>query len=175
MSWKLYTLYGDGVSGSCLVHVDVDCLCGGTTTVSSPPLSPTLQSAPQAIAAHLVPLDLLPRHGQLSPQPLETRLAHRHERPVQLFLIRPLHACDLPHYLRPGIPDILNTNWFIGLQLYIPVLVVMHMEINRAGDRAGGEGEVVGAAPAARPEVGGGVFVGDEEDGEVGGGVGGGG
>ena len=135
----------------------------------SPPLPTPLQVTPQPIPAHLIPLDLLPRHRQLSPQPLETRLTHLYERPIQLLLIIPLHSRDLPYDFGTRIADVLDSNGLLGLQLDVAVFVVVDVEVDGAGDCGGrGEGEVVGGAPAAGPEVGGGVFVGDEEDREVG-------
>lgn len=43
----------------------------------------------------------------------------------------------------------------------------MHVDVYGAGEGAAGGAVEVGGAPAAVPEVGGRVFVGDDEDGEL--------
>lgn len=56
------------------------------------------QIAPQAVAPHLFPLDLLSRNRQLSPQPLESPFTESNEGAIQLLLVRSLHLPDLLDY-----------------------------------------------------------------------------
>lgn len=48
----------------------------------------------QSVSTDLLPLDLLPRDGQLSPETLESTLSHAHKCPVQLFLVIALGRGD---------------------------------------------------------------------------------
>lgn len=50
--------------------------------------APTPQIHPQPIPCHLLPLDLLPRDGQLAPELLEAVFVQRHQRAVDFFLVR---------------------------------------------------------------------------------------
>ncbi|KAI4145173.1 MAG: hypothetical protein L6R39_003913, partial [Caloplaca ligustica] len=60
--------------------------------------------------------------------------------------------------------DLLNL--FLGREPDVAILVVMHVDFDGAGDGGGGGVDMVDGAPATVPEIGGGVFVGDEEEGD---------
>lgn len=136
----------------------------------SPTPTPTTNLLARPITRHLLPLHLLPRDGQLPPQPLELPLAQPREPPVHLLLPRLLRPRHRPHDLAPQQRvrgrHRRRRERLAAPQPHVAVLVVVHVarEVAAQGP-AGGVVEVRGAE-AAVPEVCGGVFVGDEEDGE---------
>ena len=97
------------------------------------------------ISANLLPLHLLPRHGQLPPQPLKLPLTQPHKPLIQFLLIIPLHARNLPQHLRrqrrrtrsrtriaiirqPDFRDL-----FGGGETDVAVFVVMDIDVYGAG------------------------------------------
>lgn len=144
----------------------------------SPTPTPTTNLLARPITRHLLPLHLLPRDGQLPPQPLELPLAQPREPPIHLLLPRLLRPRHRPHDLAPQQQRVRGRRprlrhrhrrrreRLAAPQPHVAVLVVVHVarEVAAQGP-AGGVVEVRGAE-AAVPEVCGGVFVGDEEDGE---------
>jgi hypothetical protein len=120
----------------------------------------------QPVAADLLPLNLLSRNGQLPPQTLECALTQLSERFVQILLVLPLCRCNLPY-------DVLfayavHTDVLVGEEPDVAVFVVVDIDFDGAGERAGGRVVDVRRAPAAVPVVCGRVFVCDGYDGELG-------
>lgn len=104
------------------------------------------------ITAHLLPLDLLPRHRQLPPQPLKHALTQHSKTAVQFLLIFLLGNGDLPHNFacaRGGGDG--DGERFAGGEAHVAVFVVVHVNFDGAGQGCGGGGEEVGGAPATVP------------------------
>jgi hypothetical protein len=123
------------------------------------------QSKTYPVATNLLPLHPLPSNRQLPPQALETTLSQLNESPVELFLELVLRLRNLPdHSIRTT--GIRNLHSLACAHPDVSVLVVVHVDLDRAVQAAGGR-EGVGRPPAAVPEVLRGVLVGDEQDGDA--------
>ena len=134
-------------------------------TFSLPPSTPNVLSKP--IPANLLPLNLLPRNRQLSPERLERALIQASKRLVQLLLKLLLLACDFPHNLggtRAAAHR--RVDRLVRQEPYVSILVVVHVDVYAAGESAGRGRVEVGGAPTAVPVVGGAVFVGHRDEGE---------
>jgi len=144
---------------------------------------------PQPVTGHLIPLNLLPRHGQLSPQSLKSSLAQACETPVQLLLVLLLAQRDLPCDARAGSRGHRCRHRLVGDQSDVAVLVVVYVDLDGALEAVGRGVENVEGAPASipilfgisqldhgpllnrvppLPEIVGAVFVGDDDDGDLG-------
>ena len=130
----------------------------------SPPPTPNLLAGP--ITRHLFPLDLLPRDGQLPPQPLKLPLAQPAEPAIHLLLPPFLHPRDRPHDLARGRRHRRGRERLRGEETHVAVFVVVHVALQCPCQGGAGWLVEVGGAEATVPEVGGGVFVRDEEDGD---------
>lgn len=123
---------------------------------SHSPHLPTLKPLPNPIPPNLLPLHLRPRNRQLPPQPLKTPLRQLHKRPVQILLIRFLCRCDCFHNIRRATAAGGGQGQvFCGEEAHVAVFVVVHVEVDCAGDCGGGGGwgECVGGAVASVPVV----------------------
>jgi hypothetical protein len=132
--------------------------------LSSPRTTPNVLSQP--ISANLLPLNLLPRNRQLPPQTLERTLTQLPKGLVQILLILPLRRRNLPYDVL--FAHAVDADLLVGEQPDVAVFVVVHVDLDGAGERAGGWVVDVGRAPAAVPVVCGRVFVCDGDDGDGG-------
>lgn len=131
-----------------------------------------MQSTTYPVATNLLPLHPLPSNRQLPPQPLEATLSQLNERPVKLFLELVLRLRNLPNH-SICTTSVRNLHSLACAHPDVTVLIVVHINLDRAAQAAGGR-QGVGRPPAAVPEVLRRVLVGDEQDGDaavVGGGV----
>lgn len=117
------------------------------------------------VATNLLPLNPLPSNRQLPPQPLEAALGKLHESPVELLLELVLRLRNLPnHSIRTT--SVRNLHSLACAHPDIAILVVVHVDLDRAAQAAGGR-QGVGGPPAAVPEVLGRVLVCYEQDGDA--------
>lgn len=151
-----------------------------TNDLTLTPSSPYLFPSP--VAPNFLPINLLSRDRQLPPQTLKLPFAQPAEPPIQLLLIRLLHPRHRLHNLGRRRGSYTGSRQTFGSgEPHVAVFVVVNVAFERARQHGRCRVVEVEGAEAAIPEVGGGVFVGRQEEGEgrVGGcgvdGVGGGG
>lgn len=107
----------------------------------------------QSVARNLFPLNLLPRHGQLPPEALEGTLAQPREGPVHLLLVLLLYhryllrdATARTRGDRGGVGP-------VGQEPNVAVLVVVHVDLDRALEGSRGWIEYVERPPPSVPGV----------------------
>jgi len=123
------------------------------------------QSKTYPVATDLLPLNPLPSDRQLPPQALEATLSQLNKRPVQLFLELVLRLRNLPnHSVRTT--SVRDLHRLACAHPDIAILVVVHVNLDRAAQAARGR-QGVGGPPAAVPEVLRRVLVCDEQDSDV--------
>jgi hypothetical protein len=120
----------------------------------------------QSVSADLLPLDFLPRNGQLSPETFERTLTQLSKRLVQILLILPLCRSNLLYDIL--FTHAIHADVLVGEQPDVAVFVVVDIDLDGAGKRVGGWVVDVGRAPAAVPVVCGRVLVCDGYDGDCG-------
>jgi hypothetical protein len=109
------------------------------------------QDSPDPVPADLLPLDLLPRDRQLAPQRLERALVEPREPAAERLLERALRGRDGADGLGRRRPRGRRVDVPVRLQPHVAVLVVVHVDADAAGQRAGARVEDVPGAPAAVP------------------------
>jgi hypothetical protein len=115
-------------------HLIFELVASITSHVTSPPRT-TPNILPKSIPANLLPLDFLPRNRQLSPQALERTLTQLRKRSVQVFLVFLLRSRNLPHDIL--LAHIAQADLLLGKQAHVAVFVVVHVDVDDAGERAG--------------------------------------
>lgn len=106
----------------------------------------------QPISSKFLPLDLLPRDGQLSPETLERALRHLDKRPVQILLIVALSLGNAGDDGLGGEGGDGETNRLVRVESHVPVLVVVDVHVDLAGHGGRfGDGELVDCAESAIP------------------------
>lgn len=117
-------------------------------------LSPTARNIlTQSVPSNLLPLNLLSGNGQLSSQALESSFGQSAKASVELLLVVALGGGNFGNDRvgrdrRHGDGD-----WFAVAQSHVAVLVVVHVDVDVAGDcgRGGRNGDLVDGAVAAIP------------------------
>lgn len=104
-----------------------------------------------AIAGHLVPLDLLSCHGQLSPQGLEGTLAQTREASVQLFLVLLLVGTNLLDDSGARARRDRSGAGLVGQEPHVAVLVVVNVHLDATLQAARRRVEDVERSPATIP------------------------
>jgi hypothetical protein len=99
----------------------------------------------QSVPSDLFPLNLLSSNGQLSSQALESAFGQSAKASVKLLLVIALGGGDfgnnrIGRNRRHG-----DGHWFAVAQRHVAVFVVMHVDVDVAGDcgRGGGNGDLV--------------------------------
>ena len=114
------------------------------TSIPSPFHPPDLPPHPQP--GNLLPLHLLPRDGQLPPQPFKTALTQLREPPVQLLLPLALHLCDLPDHrictTTTGGRYLRLLDFFASRQSHVAVFVVVYVAFQDTAGQGGTGGGV---------------------------------
>lgn len=86
----------------------------------------------QTVACHAVPFDLLSCHRQLSSQTLECTLAKAHETLVQLLLVPLLRCRDFSNDTGAVGRGDSTGDRLVGQETNVSVLVVVHVNLERA-------------------------------------------
>lgn len=136
-----------------------------TTPVSQHSPQANQQSETYPVTTNLLPLNPLPSNRQLPPQPLKAALSKLHESPIELLLELVLRLRNLPHHsIRAARAR--DVHALAGAHAHVAVLVVVHVDPDRAAQAAARGVQGVCGPPAAVPEVLGRVLVCDEQDGD---------